>query len=89
MNPETKYNFYSDFGAACLFSLFNVVFNQFYIALAIRQGATNFEVGILAAAPAIGLLFSPIWAGMIEQSSPMLGEKRVYKAWHRDAYGYG
>ncbi|OAS22049.1 MFS transporter [Paenibacillus oryzisoli] len=70
MSPATKHNLYSDFGAACLFSLFNVVFNQFYIALAIRQGATNLEVGILAAAPAIGLLFSPIWAGKIEQSSP-------------------
>lgn len=70
MSPATKHNLYSDFGAACLFSLFNVVFNQFYIALAIRQGATNLEVGILAAAPAIGLLFSPIWAGKIEQSNP-------------------
>ncbi|NOU67857.1 MFS transporter [Paenibacillus sp. LMG 31461] len=70
MSPATKHNLYSDFGAACLFSLFNVVFNQFYIALAIRQGATNLEVGILAAAPAIGLLFSPIWAGRIEQSNP-------------------
>jgi MFS family permease len=57
-------------GAACLFSLFNVVFNQFYIPIAIRQGATNLEVGILSAAPAIGLLFSPLWAGWIEQSSP-------------------
>ncbi|SDO77963.1 MFS-type transporter involved in bile tolerance, Atg22 family [Paenibacillus sp. yr247] len=70
MSPATQHNLYSDFGAACLFSLFNVVFNQFYIALAIRQGATNLEVGILAAAPAIGLLFSPIWAARIEQSSP-------------------
>lgn len=70
MSPATKHNLYSDLGAACLLSLFSVVFNQFYIALAIRQGATNLEVGILAAAPAIGLLFSPIWAGRVEQSSP-------------------
>lgn len=66
----TKHNFYSDFVAASLFSLFNVVFNQFYVPMAIRQGATNVEVGILAAAPAIGLLLSPLWAARIEQRSP-------------------
>ncbi|MFC0214489.1 MFS transporter [Paenibacillus chartarius] len=70
MNPETKHNFFSDFGAAVIFSLFNVAFNQFYMPFAIRQGASNVEVGLLAAAPAIGLLFSPLWAGWMQQRSP-------------------
>ncbi|MFC5448825.1 MFS transporter [Paenibacillus aestuarii] len=68
MSPETEHNVNCDLAAALLFSVFNVVFNQFYVVLAIQQGATNLEVGLLAAAPAIGLLFSPIWAGWIEQS---------------------
>lgn len=70
MSSGTRHNYYSDLVAASLFSLFNVVFNQFYVPIAIRQGATNVEVGILAAAPAIGLLLSPIWAAWIEQRSP-------------------
>ncbi|MGI2295166.1 MFS transporter [Paenibacillus sp. GXUN7292] len=57
-----------DLGGACIFSLFNVVMNQFYVAFAIQQGANNFQVGLLTAAPAIGLLFSPIWASMIEKA---------------------
>lgn len=58
-----------DVGASCLFSLFNVVMNQFYIAFAIQQGASNFQVGLLSAAPAIGLLFSPFWATWIEKAN--------------------
>ncbi|OBZ09429.1 MFS transporter [Bacillus sp. FJAT-26390] len=58
-----------DLGASCLFSLFNVVLNQFYMAFAIQQGATNFQVGLLAAAPAVGLLFSPFWASWIEKAN--------------------
>ncbi|MGO4546970.1 MFS transporter [Paenibacillus sp. 2TAB23] len=58
-----------DLGASCLFSLFNVVMNQFYIAFAIQQGASRFEIGLLAAAPAIGLLFSPFWATLIERAN--------------------
>ena len=57
-----------DLGGACIFSLFNVVMNQFYVAFAIQQGANNFQVGLLTAAPAIGLLFSPIWANLIEKA---------------------
>jgi MFS family permease len=58
-----------DLGASCLFSLFNVVLNQFYIAFAIQQGATHFQVGLLSAAPAVGLLFSPFWANLIEKAN--------------------
>lgn len=58
-----------DVGASCLFSLFHVVMNQFYIAFAIQQGASNFQVGLLSAAPAIGLLFSPFWATWIEKAN--------------------
>lgn len=58
-----------DLGASCLFSLFNVVLNQFYIAFAIQQGASNFQVGLLSAAPAVGLLFSPFWAAWIEKAN--------------------
>ncbi|WP_424766447.1 MFS transporter [Paenibacillus sp. sgz302251] len=58
-----------DVGASLLFSLFNVVLNQFYVAFAIQQGASNLQVGILTAAPAVGLLFSPFWAAWIEKSN--------------------
>jgi len=58
-----------DFGATALFSLFNVVLNQFYVAFAIQEGASNVQVGLLTAAPAIGLLFSPIWASIMERSN--------------------
>ena len=58
-----------DVGASCLFSLFNVVLNQFYVAFAIQQGASNFQVGLLSAAPAVGLLFSPFWATWIEKAN--------------------
>ncbi|XEC93828.1 MFS transporter [Paenibacillus tarimensis] len=70
MNYTSWHNFRIDFAAACTFSLFNVVFNQFYVPIAIQQGASNIQVGLLAAAPAIGLMFSPLWAGWIERSSP-------------------
>ncbi|WP_337098151.1 MFS transporter [Paenibacillus sp. YIM B09110] len=58
-----------DFGATSLFSLFNVVINQFYVAFAIQQGASHLQVGLLTAAPAIGLLFSPLWATWIEKAN--------------------
>lgn len=67
MSRQARANFRWDFIAAALFSLFNVVFNQFYMPIAIRSGATDFQVGLLSAAPAIGLLFSPIWAGVAER----------------------
>lgn len=67
MSPETLLNFRWDFTAAALFSFFNVVFNQFYVPIAIRHGASEFNVGILTAAPAIGLLFSPLWAYLSEK----------------------
>lgn len=66
--PVAWHNFRCDLAASALFSLFNVVFNQFYIPMAIRQGATDLQVGILAAAPAIGLLFSPLWASWIQRT---------------------
>ncbi|MDQ0115283.1 MFS transporter [Paenibacillus harenae] len=58
-----------DFGATSFFSLFNVVINQFYVAFAIQQGASNLQVGLLTAAPAVGLLFSPLWATWIEKAN--------------------
>ncbi|HEY8528453.1 MAG TPA: MFS transporter [Paenibacillaceae bacterium] len=67
---DAWHNFRCELAAALIFSLFNVVFNQFYIPMAIRQGATEFQVGILSAAPAIGLLFSPLWAPFIQRSDP-------------------
>jgi MFS transporter, DHA1 family, staphyloferrin B biosynthesis exporter len=66
MSRRAWTNFRWDFGAAVTFSLFNVVFNQFYMPIAIRSGATDLQVGLLSAAPAIGLLFSPIWSGLAE-----------------------
>ncbi|HZG84178.1 MFS transporter [Paenibacillus sp.] len=70
MSPDAWNNFRCDFAAATLFSVFNVVFNQFYLPMAIQQGASNLQVGLLSAAPAIGLLFSPLWAGWIERTNP-------------------
>jgi MFS family permease len=63
-------NFRLDFLSTLVYSLFNIVFNQFYMPMAIRQGATDLEIGILSAAPAIGLLFSPLWTGWIERFGP-------------------
>lgn len=57
-----------DLWASCLFGLFNVVMNQFYVAFAIQQGANHLQVGLLTAAPAIGLIFSPFWANWIEKA---------------------
>ncbi|WP_199616619.1 MFS transporter [Paenibacillus alkalitolerans] len=68
MSPDSWHNFRCDFSSAMIFSVFNVVFNQFYLPFAIQQGASNIQVGILAAAPAIGLFFSPLWASWIERT---------------------
>lgn len=68
MVPRVWYNARVDLGASLLFSLFNVVINQFFMPFAIQQGASNVQVGLLSAAPAIGLLFSPFWASWIEKS---------------------
>ncbi|OXM87456.1 MFS transporter [Paenibacillus rigui] len=70
LNQTTWHNFRWDLFGAALFSLFNVVFNQFYVPISIRNGASDFQVGLLTAAPAIGLLFSPLWAGLVERGNP-------------------
>ncbi|WP_244912802.1 MFS transporter [Paenibacillus pasadenensis] len=68
MSPRVWLNARIDLAATCLFSLFNVVMNQFFITFALKQGASNAEAGLLAAAPAVGLIFSPLWAALIERS---------------------
>jgi MFS family permease len=68
MSPRVWLNARIDLTAACLFSLFNVVMNQFYLLFALKQGATDLQAGLLAAAPAIGLLFSPLWASFVERT---------------------
>lgn len=70
LSIDAMHNFRIDFVAACTFSLFNVVFNQFYVPMAIDAGADSFQVGLLTAAPAMGLILSPIWASWIERTSP-------------------
>jgi MFS family permease len=70
MSPDAWHNTRCDFSAALTFSVFNVVFNQFYVPMAIQQGANNIQVGLLAASPAVGLLFSPLWASWIERTNP-------------------
>ncbi|MFF2480818.1 MFS transporter [Paenibacillus sp. NPDC058071] len=67
MTPRVWHNAKIDLGTSLLFSLFNVVLNQFFMPFAIQQGASNVQVGLLSAAPAVGLLFSPLWAGIIEK----------------------
>jgi MFS family permease len=69
LSPDARSNYWIDFAACCLFSLFNVVNNQFYIPMAIDAGAGGIQVGLLTAAPAVGLLFSPLWASWIERTS--------------------
>ncbi len=68
MIPRVWFNARIDFMATMIFSVFNVVMNQFFMPFAIREGASNLQVGLLSAAPAIGLIFSPVWAGMIERT---------------------
>lgn len=68
MTARVWRNFRIDGSATLLFSMFNVVMNQFYIAFALQQGADKLQVGLLAAAPAVGLIFSPLWATLIEKS---------------------
>ncbi|GFN31151.1 MFS transporter [Paenibacillus xylaniclasticus] len=68
MSPRVWFNARIDIMATMLFSLFNVVMNQFFMPFAIREGASNLQVGLLSAAPAIGLIFSPLWAGLIERT---------------------
>ncbi|MHA6483064.1 MFS transporter [Paenibacillus sp. strain BS8-2] len=68
MTARVWHNFRIDGSATLLFSMFNVVMNQFYIAFALQQGADKVQVGLLAAAPAIGLIFSPFWASWIERT---------------------
>ncbi len=70
MRMETWRNFRIDFSGSILYALFNVVFNQFYVPMAIRHGASNVDVGLLTAAPAIGMLLSPLWASFIGTKSP-------------------
>ncbi|MCL6445060.1 MAG: MFS transporter [Alicyclobacillus sp.] len=71
MMPRASWtNFRWDFSSALFVSIFNAVFGQFYIPMALRHGASNFQVGLLTAAPAIGLLFSPIWASLVANRSP-------------------
>lgn len=76
LGPDAWHNFRIDTSASLLFAFFNVVYNQFYIAMALRAGATDFQAGLLAAAPAVGLLLSPFWASFIERSEP-----RPYMIW--------
>ncbi|GGJ07586.1 MFS transporter [Alicyclobacillus cellulosilyticus] len=66
MRPETWANFRWDLTSAMFISLFSAVFGQFYTPMALRHGASNFQVGLLTAAPAIGLLFSPLWANLLQ-----------------------
>lgn len=68
LDADARRNFRCDLLAACTFSLFNVVFNQFYMPMAIDAGAAGIEVGLLAAAPAIGLILSPIWSAWVERA---------------------
>jgi MFS family permease len=70
LSPTAKRNFRIDLAAGTLYSLFNVVINQFYIPMAIDAGATDIQVGILAAASAFGLFFAPLWTGLIEAGNP-------------------
>lgn len=68
MTPRVWHNARIDFGTSSLVSLFTVVMNQFFMPFAIQQGASNLQVGLLSAAPAIGLIFSPLWAVWVEKS---------------------
>jgi MFS family permease len=68
MSARVWYNAKIDVWASMMFSVFNVVMNQFFMPFAIREGASNLQVGLLSAAPAIGLIFSPLWASLLERT---------------------
>ncbi|MDB5053571.1 MAG: major facilitator superfamily 1 [Bacilli bacterium] len=72
MEQGTWNNFRWDFLATVFVSFFSVTFNQFFTPLAIQHGASNFQVGLLSAAPAIGLVFAPFWASIVEKGNPKL-----------------
>lgn len=71
MNRTVWSNFRIDLTAAFFISFFNIMLYQFFIPLAIINGASNVQVGIISAAPAIGLLLTPLWAAIIEKRHPM------------------
>jgi MFS family permease len=71
MIPVVWNNFRWELWAGVFITFFSLVFNQFYIPLALQHGASNLQVGILSAAPAIGLLFTPFWASIVEKGRAM------------------
>ncbi|WP_227013862.1 MFS transporter [Paenibacillus psychroresistens] len=72
MSKTVWNNFRWEFAAAIFISVISVVLGQFFIPLALRHGASSLDVGILTAAPAIGLLLAPFWASMIEKGNAKL-----------------
>jgi MFS family permease len=71
MIPVVWNNFRWETAAGIFITVFSLVFNQFYIPLALQHGASNLDVGLLSAAPAIGLLFTPFWASIVEKGRVM------------------
>lgn len=62
MDRRTRWNFFCEATNAALFGVFIGVVGPFALPLAIRMGADSLQVGLIASAPFIANLFSPVWA---------------------------
>jgi MFS family permease len=53
-----------DYTSSCMNGLLYAFAYQFYIPVAIQNGAANWQIGLLSAAPAAGVLLAPLWASL-------------------------
>lgn len=64
MDRTTRWNFLCEAINAALLGVFLGIVNPFTLPLAVRLGAGPMAVWMITAAPFIGNIFSPIWAGL-------------------------
>lgn len=68
---EVKRTFRLDMVAACLYSAFGVLIVSFPAVLARRQGAADWIVSLVIAAPSIGLLSTILWSRYTQNAKKM------------------
>jgi MFS family permease len=64
MTRRTRWNFLCEAVNAALAGGFVGIVNPFTLPLAVRLGATNLQVGLIAAAPFIANLLGPLWSAL-------------------------
>lgn len=69
MERRTRWNFLCDGINASLIGIYIGIVGPFTLPLAIRLGATGFQVGLITAAPFIANLLAPLWASLSSHSS--------------------